>query len=206
MNGQHKLLSRQLLNELELRWRERDAPILNRLNPGLADAEIDALTQPIAVELPAEARLWWGWHDGVDMTQGSFAYEREVGPWWRILSLAEAVAEYQRCRTISEDVERAARRPEPAWWHPSWFPIAHDPGVAILACDCAVGPGDPTPIRRLTQPEGLPAPEPRVPSLGTLIACWIEAFDRGVWARRTGGGWTIDESRWPPEWPRNGVV
>jgi cell wall assembly regulator SMI1 len=201
-----ELLNIELLTRLERCWQARDLPILRRLKPGLSDAEIDALTEPLGLRLPVEARTWWGWHDGVDMTGAKFEFDREMGAWWPYLSLAEAVAECQRCRRDSEEMERAIAQPEPAWWYPSWFPITVDPPVAILACDCAVPKGEPTPIRHISAPEGQPPPAPSVPSLGALIARWIEAFDRGIWTPKPGGGWTIDEDRWPPEWPRNDIV
>jgi cell wall assembly regulator SMI1 len=59
-------LTEDLLEQLAARWREQGMPIVESLRPGLSDAEMDELTQPLGVLLPREARTWWGWHNGAD--------------------------------------------------------------------------------------------------------------------------------------------
>jgi hypothetical protein len=59
-----RVLDDALLDELGGRWRDLGAPISDALRPGLTDAEIGALTAPLGLVLPEEARRWWRWHDG----------------------------------------------------------------------------------------------------------------------------------------------
>lgn len=58
------MLSKELLEDPAARWRRQDMPIAGSLRPGLSDAEMDPLTEPLGIRLPREARTWWGWHDG----------------------------------------------------------------------------------------------------------------------------------------------
>ena len=87
------LLDRHLLGELEVRWRAQEAPILERLTPGLSVEEIDAVTAPLGVRLPAEARLWWQWHNGVPGAKGSLRVLRTIGgPYYEYIPIEEAAA------------------------------------------------------------------------------------------------------------------
>ena len=57
------------------------------------------------------------------------------------------------------------------------------PSNGSIVCDCAVGPGQPTPIRRVCW--GSTAAENaavKARSLGQLVTWWIEAFDVGAWS------------------------
>jgi len=58
------LLDRTLLDRFDASLEALGAPILGAWAPGLSDAEIDALLVPLGIDLPAEARVWWGWHNG----------------------------------------------------------------------------------------------------------------------------------------------
>jgi hypothetical protein len=92
----NELLDAGLLAQLEDCWRACGAPVADALRPGLTDDEMDALTAPLGIRLPAEARRWWGWHDGANAKPG---YEAPLlGPQRPLYPLARAV---QKCLTDS---------------------------------------------------------------------------------------------------------
>ena len=77
--------------------------VVDHLGPGLSDAEMDALTEPVGIILPEEARVWWGWHDGtdplkIDPIRGEqFAM---LAPGRIFLPLGQAVKECQTSRVV----------------------------------------------------------------------------------------------------------
>ena len=90
-------LSIELLEELERQWRVQGAPLVAGLAPGLTDTEIDALTEPIGLRLPAEPRLWWRWHDGA-APNAKLKIDREMGaPGYEAWSLCQGPREFLRC-------------------------------------------------------------------------------------------------------------
>ena len=129
------MLDRQLLGELEARWHAEGAPITERLTPGLSDEEIDAITAPLGIRLPAEARLWWQWHNGVPASAVTLRAERTIGgPYYEYIPLEEAAADYRQVRKIAAEVVRDMDQDVDDFWHPSWWPISSDLGGAWIAC------------------------------------------------------------------------
>jgi len=59
----------ELLPRLEQLWAQLGAPIADQLAPGLTEAELSARERAAGLSLPAELRIWWGWHDGVRRLQ-----------------------------------------------------------------------------------------------------------------------------------------
>jgi hypothetical protein len=190
------------LQELESRWRAVDAPILDNLRAGLTVAAMDEITAPLGLRLPAEARTWWGWHDGVPSGSVRLRGERTVGPIWPYQPLAEAVEECLKFRALSDEFEAAG---EPRWFSSSWLPISSEFPEAVLVCDCGVGQSEPTPIRRVTPPEGQEPPGPICASFDELVKRWIEALDCGLWARAQ-SRWAHRPENLPAGWPINGVA
>jgi hypothetical protein len=74
------------------------APILEHQQPGLVDEQIDALTAPLGLTAPAEARASWGSHDGVP-----FPLPPRPGPaksWGRDSCTSRSPAPWsERCRS-----------------------------------------------------------------------------------------------------------
>ncbi len=171
-------LTPALLDELEQRWRTLGLPLLDRLRPGLTDAEIDTLVAPLGLDLPEEARTWWRWHDGIDL-EGATGNGWTFGPDRRPFGpLAAAVGECERLRTMAGELaDPSAGRDETYWWSPTWFPLTT--GGKPLVCDCAVA-GRVTPIRIYdTHVETFH--KPRADSFGQVVTWWIEAYDNGEW-------------------------
>jgi hypothetical protein len=197
-----RLLSTRRLAQLEDRWRNMGAPIVDHLQPGLSDKVMDELTAPLGLRLPHEARVWWGWHNGVPADAVRRHDQRTVGVTWPYLPLAEAVELCAGWRTLSDEFEGYG---EPRWFDPRWLPITSEYPEAILVCDCGTEPSEPSPIRRITPPEGQSPPTPVCASFDELVTRWIEALDCGVWQRQP-ERWSYHPERLPEGWPLNGVA
>jgi hypothetical protein len=184
------ILSDELLEELASRWRGQGMPIASALRPGLSDDEMDELTRPIGITLPCEARTWWRWHDGAfgpDEERGN----TDLGPGRGFLPLADAVRSTVTLRDIMRDVDGEL---DPDWRH-SWLRLT---GGETTVIDCGVAFDEPVPARhyRFEEPE---TGEIGVPSIGTLVRLYIDAFDRGQWAYdRTSGTWVGDYRKVDP--------
>lgn len=189
------LLTEELLEALAERWRVLGAPIVDSLRPGLSDAEMDTLVAPLGLRLPAEARIWWGWHDGAETGLVSHSIGNFIAP----LRLAAAVEQYgqvlEDAATVAGDDDSVA--PE-EFWRQDWFPFAM-PTRALLACDCSVASGAATPIRYVDFEFPAESREPVAPSLGAVVSLWIEAIDCGAWTydHDRPGGWELHPERLP---------
>lgn len=201
------MLTEDLLAELEAQWRRQRAPLVEALQPGLSDRDIDELTASLNLRLPHEARVWWRWHDGVRPTEGLAVY-RELGPGLPFYSLREAVELCRRLRGRFHDIW-AADGPEAVeyWWRPTWFPITERRGA--IRCDCAVADNEPTPIywaySHDHDAEGLTIP--RVDSFETMVAWWIEALQTGAWTYEADAQrWSHNPQLMPAQREQSGLV
>jgi hypothetical protein len=180
-----RMLTVDQLTQLKLRWEKLGlVGVLDHLRPGLTDAEMDALTEPLGIVLPDEARVWWGWHDGtdplvIDPIQGAkFAM---LAPGRIFLPLGHAV---KRCM-IWREVLWTGKESHDLWRQ--WLPLntLEDPTILDCAADA------PARVFRL---EFQFADRRRgLPSLGTLVDAYIEAFDVGAWWLEQPGH---EDSRW----------
>lgn len=94
---------------------------------------------PVGLELPHEARLWWGWHDGIEREDAEvLPARRELGPGFDFLPLAEAIELYDDQREMFATTGIEELRPA------HLFPITYRNGP--VSCDCSVGEGKPTPM------------------------------------------------------------
>ncbi len=86
-----------LLPRFEKHWRQQGAPIVERLRPGLTDADIDALMKPTGMRLSAEVHQLYRWHDGAEPHPELWDSGRlfAIGI-WTFRPLAELVAWYQQ--------------------------------------------------------------------------------------------------------------
>lgn len=182
-------LSQDLLNRLEQRWRDQGALVARALRPGLADSEMDELTEPIGLRLPVEARRWWRWHDGAEPEYPG-GPPAHLGPGKYFLSLADAVKECQKLREMQRYAWGEDLGP---YWRAGWLPLYSSDRPIMF--DCAVGPEEPVPVRSIFF-EDPTAGERGVRSIGELVTVWIGAIDCGAWQ------WLRSEERWDSDWTR----
>jgi len=190
-----ELLDADLLRKLESRWRDHHLPLLDKLRPGVSEDRIDALTAPLGLQLPLEAKRWWGWHDGGDV--GPLASDRYLGPGFEFLPLAEAIERCVWWRQLAVETARDIDSTDAAsdphfWWRASWFPVTERNGA--LACDCSVAADTPTPIYCPDSHDVVGRTEPGTRSLRQLVAWWAEAFDTGVWK------YDAESRQWNYQW------
>ena len=136
-----------------------------------------------------EARVWWGWHDGVT---ASTRPEGESFPGWWFPSLHDAAtqAEWER----NEASALVGRDAENLIWRSGWLPILTDIGGNHAVLDCTAPPDGPSPVYYADREGGPEKFRPRAPTFGALIAGWIEAIDRGA-AHYDGTRWHRDYGR-----------
>ncbi len=205
------LLTPRHLQELEQWWVSLHAPLLEYLRPGLTDAEMNGLAAGAHLRLPDEARLWWGWHDGVPAE--FYGILRQLGgPSFQFLPLQEALDLYEVQRATAR---RAVSRGDKSewgnpdfWWDPSWLPITESPTSNVtIACDCSVRAGDPTPIRGYFWDAAVESRTPATASFGELVEWWLQAFSTGAWFYdQELGRWEYFNERLPPAQRSTGVV
>lgn len=189
------LLSGDLLNQLESRWRAQHAPLVEHLAAGLDDAQIDELTRPLGLRVPPEARAWWRWHNGVSSHAITRRIEREmVGSGWAFLPLGEAVertaTERRRAR------ETAGEKAETLLWRTGWLVVAEDLHGGVFAVDCIDAVREAAPIYYIEGEIGQERFQPRTRTFGEMITWWIEGLDDGTIA------YDATSSRWNYDWER----
>ncbi|MDQ6915721.1 MAG: hypothetical protein M3155_07925 [Actinomycetota bacterium] len=188
-----RILDVGLLAEFEARLRDQGAPAIDAAQPGLSEEAMQALVAPLGLRLPHEARVWWGWHDGVARDAGDAA--REIGPRRKWLLLQEAVEECTTIRKMNADVWGTDPAEAEVRWSSSWFPLVHSEGLVVI--DTGVPDEAPCPVWVRWFDER-PGP-PHLPSIGDLVAVWIDAIDRGAWRYdREGDHWVSDKDRLEP--------
>jgi hypothetical protein len=165
-----RILDGELLTELEAAWQSQGAEIAGVLAPGLSDEAMAALVEPLGLTLPAEARIWWGWHDGVTVTT---PYGWEIGPDIGFYSLAQAVEQYREERESVNEGD----------WPNSWLPFTNfRRGPLIIDCQA----DERAIVHRVNWEVGH---FPGADSMGELVALWLEAMDTGVWSWNPEGAW-----------------
>jgi hypothetical protein len=175
-----RLLTAALLERLDEELREIDAPVVKLWRPGLSEADMDALTAEVGISLSTEARIWWGWHDGVELG-AAHPWERGIGGAWDALPLAAAVADVIRNRQIAVTV--AAENPgfHHADWPDSWIALCGDVSYPRLACECAVPAGAPSPVHYYDVSGNMEPMRPKAGSVGELVHAWLDALADGTW-------------------------
>jgi hypothetical protein len=184
-------LDHELLNSFEARLREKGVPIVEAWAPGLTDPQIDALLQPLDIDLPDEARVWWRWHNGFlfDSPQRS----RQITPFRWLTALETAADEYACMR----DPMRDAGDPEGLL-----APVGEQPSIYF---HCAGAKDAPVPV--YSQNDYTDRPRLVLPSIGELVMTWISYVDRGVFATNPDGTWIVrSEKPYPPDVQELGVA
>ena len=155
-----RLLDHRLLAELERRWRAQSPVVLERMQPGLSDADIDRIAAPLGFELPDEVRTLYRWHDGSGVHEMTWARNM-----W---SLGLGVTETLKDRADAEV------------WRPGWLQILGErPHVRV---DCLANSRQgPVPVWH-EAPEWPPPPRPVFASIGDMFAFWIGIIVAGLTA------------------------
>lgn len=198
--GDAPLLTRAALDALEEAIRDKDPDLASRLAPGLAETEVERMTEALGISLSDEARLWWAWHDGV---HAATVTERILGAGFQLLPLTDAVELYRVSRGIAES-ERTTIGDD-TLWNPAWFPLVGR-GSATVTCDCAEDRHGPTAIRIIDFEAIEPGSDrPRARSLGEMVAWWQEAIEDGAWYH-TRSGWDYKTELLDPVRRASGLV
>jgi hypothetical protein len=169
-----------LLDQLAEKLTEINAPVAKLWRPGLSEPEMDALTAEIGISLSTEARIWWGWHDGVELGAAR-PWQRGIGGGWDALPLAAAVQDASRKRQFAETA--AAENPgfHHCDWPGSWIALCGDVSYPRLACECAVPAGAPSPVHYFDPSGNMEPMRPKVGSVGELVHAWLDALADGTW-------------------------
>lgn len=178
------MLTEQILDRLSATWHAHGVPVEEALAPGTDVSSFTSDDGRLHVELPAELRTWWAWHDGVDEGwQGSWA----LAPGLTLMSAATSRGWWQRSMALAKVAAANAPAGLPDadpeyWWRQSWVPLASD-GTGYIVADCDLGEPDVAPIRRIKwEPDFDVTSRPRTESFGQLVEWWIEALELGLWA------------------------
>jgi cell wall assembly regulator SMI1 len=172
-------LTEALLDQLAAQWGRHDAPIARRLAPGLSDAEVDELAEPLGLTVPPEARTWWRWHNGAHdafiVTSGGKAFSSLERCLSRAAEMREIAREVPRAYGLSpREADEMAR----GVWNWDWLPLCEDGLGGMLVLGTAVD--DPSrevcPVRYRSNDAGSDAPVV-APSIGALVREWIIALE-----------------------------
>ena len=173
-----QLLTFELLAQLEERLSDQGIDVLASVAPGLSDAQMNALVEPTGLALPAEARVWWAWHNDLGVA---------VAPTYYLITLETAVSEYHRLREAGREIAVHRATPEELrqqdiWWDRCWLPVLETGGRQVPALDSCPTNGAPSPVRiidweRVSDEDYC---TPIAPSLGELVNGWIVGLDQGV--------------------------
>ena len=171
----------ELLPRLEQLWAQLGAPIADQLAPGLTEAELSARERAAGLSLPAELRIWWGWHDGVRRLQPGTRLGLEslvgVGP-WEFLSCVESLDERALMSRVAGEL-----------WQPTWLPVLAFDAHRVFV-DCGQDQDGRVPVRVWdAQPDDLD--RHRLPSFAALVALWVQLLEAGSVA------WSDQRPVWP---------
>jgi hypothetical protein len=166
------MLDTRLLEELEERWRDQSPALLQRLRPGIDDAEIDRVAEPLGFPIPEEVRRWYRWHNG---------------------SIGHPII-FSRCfGTLSDDVVATLDLEEDEdKWKKGWLHVMDEKPYLIF--DCRGDVNAPAPVWHFEYSFDLDRPtRPVFDSIGDMVSFWIELIDNGQIFWDVHGEWHIRE-------------
>jgi hypothetical protein len=150
------MLDDELLEALERRWREQSPALLQRMEPGIDDDEIDRLSAPLGYAIPDELRRWYRWHNG--------SANRAV-----ILSRAFRPLDDSVARTLEFEQDEEQ-------WPKGWTLVMDEKPLLIF--DCRGGVSVPVPVWHFDYAFDFPT-RPVFASIGDMVSFWIELIDDG---------------------------
>lgn len=166
---------RTLLEDLLAQWVRLGAPVVRALRPGLTDAELDAVSSELDLELPNELRELWSWHDGCDRGGNG-----NIGPGgYQFLSSSDAIEAYRLNRRIHG--EDPGDLPSDPYWRRSWVPfMTQDAQRLYIDCDRTTTTRT-SPVR-LVSWEWENFDVDIAPSLASAVSMWIWLLESDYYA------------------------
>jgi hypothetical protein len=188
------VLDDDLLAAFEARLRHVGAAVVEHLAPGLDDERIDELLEPVAIDLPAEARTWWRWHNGTLRSAPPTA--TEIIPYRDLVSLQGAIGTFT---ALAEAQVEVFGMPELA---KHLQLVSEQPTIYV---DCNTRAEAPAPI--YSQNDHTDPPRVALPSMGELITIWMQLIDDGIFATTPDGQWQpVDPDRVGPDLWERGII
>jgi hypothetical protein len=179
MNNVPRLLSPELLAQLDCKLEEVGAPVTKLWRPGLGDDQMDAITAELGLSLSTEARVWWAWHDGIDHERSPM--HSSFGPGWDAYPLAHAVDDAIANREIAAEETEDDPEFHNSDWPDSWIALCGNVSYPRLVCECAVPSGEPSSVHYFDPVGNMDPRRPRLASVGELVHLWLDALDDGTW-------------------------
>ncbi len=164
-------LDRAFLERFDERLSAFGAPIADAWAPGAGEEHMDTLLAPLGIDLPDEARTWWGWHNGV--RRDVPAPDRDLGG-REPLSVDYAAELYEQ--------DAGAQRQ--LFGFDGLLSGFLDKPRILFGC---AGPRD-QPVPIYVQGD-IETPTIMLPSIRALLLAWIEFFELGVWRLNAEGRW-----------------
>ena len=166
-----------------------NAPLASQLVAGLDRELIAARFSTLPVRVASEVHEYFAWRNGLSLDR---TCEEELFPEAVMLSLDEALADYQALRDVAEQVSRQAGIPAASIWDERWVPLFRHPGGGAyhvtMAGDAAA---EHAPIWSVVQQDPSSA-SLAFDSLATLVTTVNECFVTGAYKSNEG---TIEEDR-----------
>jgi hypothetical protein len=117
------------------------APITAYQADGLTPREIDAKLNAPSIVLAAEVHEYFGWRNGLRIDRDA---DYELFPGGIVLSLDEAIDEYQRVLEVARRLSRDTGLAASLFWDERWFPLFHngagDYHVTLAGASSATAP------------------------------------------------------------------
>jgi hypothetical protein len=189
---------REELVGLELRWRQRGAPVEALLLPGLSSQDVVQALADIHDPHP-DVLTWYGWHNGSHYG----VFEVPVVPSGRLLTQLEEAVELQQILLDQQTEAREAGVPytEGDDFEATWLPVAttRDADGFTIAVDLATGAvyrHDNGPGSLVYRQDNLRIAD----DLASLVHTWCAELDRGAYAwNGETHDWDYDPSDMPAE-------
>jgi hypothetical protein len=163
------ILDQALMDRLINALSEQRVPMVEHLNPGLAEEEMAELVALLGQTLPEEAQVWWGYADGVPLDMPG---STNLTLSWSWRPLAETVAMCLKLRAIASEV---VEPDEPSGFSDFWLPVARGDGILVMDTSQRVVAPVYTIDWHTYDPDE--PPKPKRGSLGALVASWAVALE-----------------------------
>jgi hypothetical protein len=174
------MLDGALLDRFDASLRALGAPIVDAWAPGVSDGEIDALMLPLGVDLPTEARVWWGWHNGT---------RDDAPPISRSLGFRDVTRLQDAAEIYAIDIEYQ----QPVFnVNGLLTPLSGKPNLFFACRDAVDGR-----VAIYTQND-IETPRRVLPSIRELVLAWIALIENGAWSIKPDGIWQLHAANIPP--------